>query len=105
VALASTKAAAGYAFRKVVGCEWAAVNYSGAVTNILPPALARPVLLWLLVLLVAGCGRAPPAAAPSSAPNRLSAPESYWPTAGWRTSPPEATLIALFDTLHRFDQS
>jgi CubicO group peptidase (beta-lactamase class C family) len=52
---------------------------------------ARPilVLLWLLALLVAGCAQASPAAAPSSAPNPLSAGESYWPTAGWRTSPPE----------------
>src|SRR5688500_15773073 len=52
---------------------------------------ARPilVLLWLLALLVAGCAQAPPAPAPASAPNPLSAGESYWPTAGWRTSSPQ----------------
>jgi CubicO group peptidase (beta-lactamase class C family) len=52
---------------------------------------ARPilVLLWLLALFAAGCAQAPPAAAPSSAP-KPSADITYWPTAGWRTSPPEA---------------
>src|SRR5689334_19394371 len=53
------------------------------------PAHPILVLLWLLALLVAGCAQVPPAAAPSSTPNPLSAGESYWPTAGWRTSPPE----------------
>ena len=53
---------------------------------------ARPilVLLWLLALLAAGCAQTQPAAAPSSVPISLPADERYWPTAGWRTSPPEA---------------
>jgi CubicO group peptidase (beta-lactamase class C family) len=65
------------------------------------PARALLVLHWLLALLMAGCAQSspaaappsapnPPGAAPSSAPNPPSASESYWPTAGWRTSPPEA---------------
>jgi CubicO group peptidase (beta-lactamase class C family) len=60
--------------------------------NIRSSTPARPilVLLWLLTLLAAGCAQAPPAAAPSSVPNPLSAGETYWPTAGWRISPPEA---------------
>jgi len=47
-------------------------------------------LLWLFALLMAGCVQAPPLATPSSAPHPLSAAESYWPTADWRSSPPEA---------------
>ncbi|HET9224964.1 MAG TPA: serine hydrolase [Roseiflexaceae bacterium] len=68
------------------------------------PTPARPirVLLWLLALLAAGCGQAQPAAVPSSVPLSPSAAvpssvpispsegERYWPTDGWRTSPPEA---------------
>jgi CubicO group peptidase (beta-lactamase class C family) len=54
------------------------------------PAHPILVLLWLLALLITSCGQAPPAAAPASAPNPLSAGESYWPTNGWRTSPPDA---------------
>jgi CubicO group peptidase (beta-lactamase class C family) len=54
------------------------------------PAHPILVLLWLLGLLVASCAQAPPAAAPASAPKPLAAGESYWPTNGWRTSPPDA---------------
>ena len=50
-------------------------------------------LLGLLGLLVAGCAQPTAREAPPSAPNPLSADESYWPTAGWRTSPPEAQGI------------
>jgi CubicO group peptidase (beta-lactamase class C family) len=53
-------------------------------------ARAVLVLLWLLGLFVAGCGRVAPTAAPSSAPESPPASGSYWPTGGWRTSAPEA---------------
>jgi CubicO group peptidase (beta-lactamase class C family) len=48
------------------------------------------VLLWLLGMLVAGCAQPAPTAAPSSVPEPPSAQDSYWPTSGWRTSPPAA---------------
>jgi CubicO group peptidase (beta-lactamase class C family) len=72
-----------------------AVNDAGATMNIRlsTPARSVLVLLWLLGLLVAGCAQERPTAAPSSSPYPQSAGESYWPTTGWRTSPPEAQGI------------
>lgn len=46
-------------------------------------------LLWLLGMLVAGCGQPAPTAAPSSVPDLPSATND-WPTSGWRTSTPAA---------------
>ena len=51
------------------------------------------VLLWLSTLLMTSCIQAQPVATPSSVPYPLSAGPSYWPTAGWRTSSPEAQGI------------
>lgn len=51
------------------------------------------VLLWVFGMLVAGCGQLAPTAAPSSVPESPSVGSSYWPTSGWRTSPPEAQGI------------
>ncbi len=49
-------------------------------------------LIVLLTLLAAGCAQSAPAVAPSSVPATItaSAGDEYWPTAGWRTSPPAA---------------
>jgi CubicO group peptidase (beta-lactamase class C family) len=47
-------------------------------------------LLCLLGLLVAGCARPTSTPAPSSVPDAPAPGGLYWPTAGWRTSPPDA---------------
>ncbi len=57
------------------------------------PSRTVLVLLWVFGMLVAGCGQLAPTAAPSSAPESPAAGSSYWPTSGWRTSPPEAQGI------------
>lgn len=50
----------------------------------------RWVILWVLALLAAGCARISPTTMPLATPHPPSASEPYWPTAGWRTSSPEA---------------
>lgn len=47
------------------------------------------VLLGLFGAVLTGCGSSPTAALPTSLPASSPAAVDYWPTAGWRTSPPD----------------
>ncbi len=46
-------------------------------------------LLSLLGAILAGCGNAPAVVAPTHLPLMTPAAANYWPTVGWRSSPPE----------------